>query len=392
MTTAEMIELAQERFSPDKDGTWPRPFKDLRPGGADRSAISRAIKKAFVQRLVKVVPTNLGPEPERLRDLERELVTRLGLNAVIVIRPMMDGIDEAKPDEVNDAVHRQIGIAAGALITQGGVFRNGDRIACSSGRSCYHTVHYLAEGITSSLVNIELISMAGNLHPRHYAVLPNLRLDADFNTQELARSFGNELVAKYVGRHAVPRSQAAILRRQNDALSDETWKQPVNVAIFGVGIFRQGHKMFTVAHTPHPDFAPIQPFLRELADIAAKYTTDDYCPVADIANHLLFIRPLNKAAVPARVQSRIEALMKVVNARTLTVSEVQLGRIQNGILIAGTVHKTVPVLQLLRQFSVRYLCTDVQLATRLLQLLNEENGAAHGGGSTAQGRPRKTTK
>ena len=141
MTTAEIIRLAQERYLPLNDGTWPRPFKDLVATGVERSAISRAIKKAFVQRLVKVVPTNVGPEPERLRDLEMELVQRLGLNAVVVIRPMMEGVDESKPDEVNDAVHRQIGVATGAMIAQGGIFRNGDRIACASGRSCYHTVH-----------------------------------------------------------------------------------------------------------------------------------------------------------------------------------------------------------------------------------------------------------
>jgi len=394
MTTAEMIRLAQERHLPLEDGTWPRPYKDLKElkeGRLDRSTISRAIKKAFVQRLVKIVPTNIGPEPERVRDLELELVSELGLNTVLVIRPVMEGVDVSSPDEVNDAVHRQIGIATGAMIAQGGIFRNGDRIACASGRSCYHTVHYLTEGMTSSLRNVELISMAGNLQPRHHRILPNLRLDADLNTQELARSFANEAIAKYVGRHAVPRSHVETLRKQNDALSDATWKRPVDVAIFGVGLFRTGHRLFTIANMPHPDFAPIQASLRELAEIAKRYTTEDYCPVADVANHLLFVRPLDQA-IPSSVKQRIRKLITSVNSHTLTVSDEQLHSIQNGILIAGTVYKTAAVLQLLRDLNVRYLCTDVDLATHLLQLLRNERTGAHTAAQPAQKNTRTHTK
>jgi DNA-binding transcriptional regulator LsrR (DeoR family) len=375
ITLDEVIELTEHRFTPTDDGKWPRPFSDLK-SPYHRSAISRAIKQAFVDRRVRVVRTGLGVQPDRIRDLEEKLVQRFGLSAAIVIHPVPVHTHPCDEDEQNDNTHRQLGHAAASFILENGILRGGDRIAISSGRSTYHTVHHLAESLPSRLRDIELISMAGNLRPKHHKVLQNLILDADFNTHELARWFATKVNAKYVGRHAVPRSnfvEIELLRNTTEALSHRTWERPVDVAIFGVGILRPGHRLYTIADeeikNDNSEYGPLRGPLLKLKRYADHYK--DPCPVADIANHLFFIRPLKasgRGSIPTGVQQRIRQQIEEFNSRILTVTDKELSQIRLGILIGGTKQKTVAVLRLLREPYVRYLCTDDEVAESLLKI------------------------
>ena len=368
LSIEEQVRIAINRFTATSDGKWPRPFARLDNLNVDRATKSRAIKDAFIEGHVKIVATDPGGA-RPIRDLrtEQRIRERFGVTS-IVLRPIIEGADRKSADSLNDAIHRQLGVAMGRFISQGAILRDDDRIACSSGRSCYHTVHYLAGALlTSCLKRITLISMAGNLHPRHYASLGALKLDADFNTQEFARWFNNEVDAHYVGRHAIPQSNVAALRGQNDALSDSTWRDPVHVAIYGVGILRPGHRFYSVVEHPHPDFDPILSDLRALKQISDEFSADGYCPVADIANHLLYIHPPSGIHVPARVQTRIRTLIERVNQKTLTVTATHIEKIRNGVLIAGTPQKAAAVCQLIREQRVGYLCVDFELASRLLE-------------------------
>jgi DNA-binding transcriptional regulator LsrR (DeoR family) len=370
LTLEEGITYAIERFTPDDDDEWPRPFDRLRGGqetGRSRFVITRAIKQAFVKQHVKVVPTRVGPGPERVPDLEQRLRDRFKLRAAVVIRPSVEAAAARTPDEENDMVHRQIGLAAASFISQGAIFREGDRIAVSSGRPCYYTAHFLADGPRSKLRSIELISMSGNLKPRLLAAQPSLYMNADYNTQELARWFDNECSARYVKRHAVPHGNVRALRQTNEALSGAAWEQGVDIAIFGVGILRRGHYYHSVAQSKKdPDIEPIQKQLTMLRLLCDRFSRKDYCPVADVAHHLIFIKPSDPKWVPQEKQEQIQRLIKSVNDKTLTIGAKHLSKIRGGILLAGTVRKAAAVRHFLQAPYVRYLCTDVQLAAHVL--------------------------
>jgi DNA-binding transcriptional regulator LsrR (DeoR family) len=365
----ELVALAERRFTPTAYGEWPRPIKDL-ASTHERSTISRGIKQVFLKGYVKVVAVKGTIQPERDHELEKEIINKFGLSGAVVVRPSSDGVDVSNADEWNDAIHSQLGHAMASFILESSILRDGDRIACASGRSPYHTVNWLAQGPKSTLKEIELISMSGATRPTHYSVMQNLVLDADFITQNLACWFEKPVLARYVGRHCVPHSKTkrAIkeLRNINDALSEQTWARPVDIAIFGVGIMGKGHKLFTVAEQGIRDFQPILASLKALRKYALKYGTKHYCPVADISSRLIFVRPDGYRAIPSDVQAHIQHYIDEVNARTLTLSDRQLHNIRRGILVAGTIQKFAVVRQLIGEPFVRYVSVDDEIARKLV--------------------------
>jgi len=371
-TVTDIVKYAQQRLAVDKDGSWPTPYKSF-CDPKKRSTITRLVKMAFVKGYVEVVPANRANLAERLPEAERELIKRFRLRAAVVIQPALHDVDKSDPDAVADAIHSQLGHIQAKLIAHGGVLRDGDSVALSSGRASYHVAHDLAENsFQSALRDVEVISLSGSLNPRHYSTLPNLRLDADYNTQEFARWFGNVVRQRYVKEWLVDRAKSPVERRRNnDALSEAAWKKGVDVAICGVGILRPGHRLYEAITKKLPGFEPIENELQQLIAFSNKYATDFYCPVADIANRLIFVRPVSGIVMPSSDEQKIEALVDRINRQTLTVTEDQLRSIKAIALISGSAAKAAATRQLLGDYNVRYLCTDVEGSEQILNIRDQ---------------------
>jgi len=390
----EKIKWALKRYTPS-GGNWPLDYKALvadfekehpnnrRPAVNDankaRFTIRRLIREAFTQELVRIVPTESNLDPRRLNDVEAALQNRFdSLTNAVVIRPSLIGVDAMDINALNDSVHRQLSKSVAKLISRNGILRNGDRIGYSSGRSAYHVAHFLAEDDHhSALRDIELVSLAGRLNPRHYAHSPNLSLDADYNTQEFAKWFDRDLKGWHLVRHELvckDEPTAVAVRRNNAVFGNGLWDKPLDIAILGIGVLRPGHRMYDIAAfdlniwPPATELAPILPDLKGLIALSDKYSSAEYCPVADVANHLFTVPPVPPVQIPKREWRRIVDLIARINGRTLTVSEKHIQKMKNIIFISGTRQKCLAAREfLLNHDNVRYFCTDVDSASHILQ-------------------------
>jgi hypothetical protein len=146
----------------------------------------------------------------------------------------------------------------------------------------------------------------------------------------------------------------------------------VQKGLIGVGMaIAPGRKLEDNA----PDLQPIRDHvtrLREACDsLVGADRYEKWVPVCDTANLLIWVPPpkdFPKVPDQATVSRIKEDLLPEVNARLLTVTEEQLKSVPSLVLVAGSVQKAPAIYKWMRDFKIRYLCTDSSAAERLLEI------------------------
>ena len=98
-----------------------------------------------------------------------------------------------------------------------------------------------------------------------------------------------------------------------------------------------------------------------------RHTRATYCPVADIANHLLYIP---SSRIPESARANIKNYIKEINRRLIAFDDLQISKTPI-MLVAGTLEKADAIHHLLtsrNSFTVKGLCTDAATADAILKL------------------------
>jgi DNA-binding transcriptional regulator LsrR (DeoR family) len=361
--------LLKLRFTPSPDGVCPRPFKDIMKDPRFKSfgqpRLTREIQNALKNDpgALQVRLSERSKPIQRSSVLEATLRKRFSLTSVIVV---IDSLTTGRSDQVaSDDIHEKLGSAAGELLSQGAFIKDQEVVALGSGRAVYHAARPPDESLFTAQ-QVRLIPLAGALYSRHHAHELNVRLDADNNVGVFASRFSERLQMKFVMHPLVATNPKTVLA----LLGQDTWKYEPTLAIIGVGLMSEGHRLHSLAikssEEKDPTFNPILPDLKRLVMLAAKYTNAEYCPVIDIANHLIHIPQPEIAPDDA---ATIQLLIRAINKRLIAFNDVQLSKIKEIFLIAGTQRKTAAILALLKSknLNVKYLCTDAVTAEAIVR-------------------------
>lgn len=367
------FELVKQRFTPDASGRCPQPYSEIqkndeRLGSIGESTLTRAIQSAFKSGRVRIsVTRGVATRPVR-RDPahEAKLKDQFSLNSAIVVDTGHDQ-DECTPSESDD-VHRLLGIAAADVISSGSFIEDGESVALAGGRGVFHTVSSLAEKPKFNAKEVSLCPMTGALYPQHYSGDQNVRLDADYHVQLLAGCFRYPVEMQFI-------SFPCVFPQQNKIkayLKNGAWRRPATLAIAGLGILSGGHRVYQLVEkgqaADDPFLKPIYKDLESLVRLCRSSTMASYCPVADIANRMIFVPPPSGHTVPAESQTRILDLIAKINRKLIGFDDDQIRAVKSVFLVAGTVRKAAALHYMLKTRIAKSVCTDLRTARKVCSL------------------------
>ena len=81
------------------------------------------------------------------------------------------------------------------------LFRSGDAIGLGSGRGVFTTVDALANFPRLRVPGVTLLSLTGDVYPRHHSRDPNLCLDADTHVNLLGRCFAQDVTLHFLSSY-----------------------------------------------------------------------------------------------------------------------------------------------------------------------------------------------
>ena len=315
------------------------------------------------------MPTH-GPPIERREELEERLVEKYegnGLRKAIVVSAdsavLTNGHnDVGLPD---NGLHRCLGKALAAWLRELAVALDGQTLGIGSGRGVGFTVDEL-RGQTLLPSRPSILSLTGSVHSKN--AHKQYMMDADIHAAVLSACFSSSVDLTLIRRFAAVPAPGA--PRKGTPLDDAAWEGHIPFyAILGVGTFAEGHKFFEEAKADpgnqEPHLSPIHSLLVELMRQCEGLARDDYSPVADIANHLVFIEDRRVLSIKAE---RIKGILVEINSRMVALQEAQFRTIRNIILVGGTKSKAGAIRHLLmsENFNVKAVCTDETVARVLL--------------------------
>jgi DNA-binding transcriptional regulator LsrR (DeoR family) len=340
-------------------------------------AISHYVVQAFKKGWVEVAPAAPGRVLTRQwqrEDEEAQELTKVfqsyGLRDAIVISGVTP--PAAKTAFVDDPFYQALGQAMAEWIAKSPFIKRGDCVGVGSGRAVYNTIKALETYKPLNIPNLTLLSLSGNAWSR-----PDRQprsVDADFNVT-LLRECCARAQPVYIAHPLTASDSRESTSLRQSTLPNEQWEREVrpDVALVGVGSLQENHR-FWVSPTDNVTLdvllTPIREELRQLVKLFSDLRIANYSPVADIANHLVFV-PHPDKDVAAKVKEReIRAALDHLNARLLNVSDAQFSEIRSIALTAGEKSKAYAIRELITNpsYNVEYLCTDVETARELRDL------------------------
>lgn len=402
MTDDLRCKLALERFEPLKSGERCRSYSELgeKHGKRDPAVVARAVAAAFERSLVEIRKVDTVRFPNRVSALEDQLKDKFGLKEAVVIEEEPQSDDEGEAS-YGDRVHKKLGLAVARFLTAGpSIFWDGEKIGLGTGRAVFETVCALAslppKGRPKFRIgDIELLSLNGVLYPQPHAGQMGIPLDADNHISILASCFAS--VRLHPISYSIAHSEEEIdAIRQNTWLADDKFDNHLPThALVGMGVLAAGHRFFEEIKQTREGVSPptlrnlkaVDSPLPRLVEYASKIRELEprYCPVGDVANRLFFVPPPPelRGRLPKDLEDKITPLIDKVNRLLLTISDAQLGRIRNVMLVAGTRTKALAIRkklrdsrdkrspggdpeELARKPNVGFLCTDAGAAEMIL--------------------------
>lgn len=380
LTQEEATSIALARFS-----GWPQKSVAglAEQFNRDPAVISRAIAKAFQEKLVLIVRNRESNEEiDQVKQILRDRFDRL-TQCIIV-----DHQATSSSSIGDDALHQSLGQAMADIIARGAMFRHKDIIGLGSGRGVYYTIVGL-RAYEKLRVEVKLVSLTGDVYAQTHEEPLNILLDADQHLNLMGRRFARPITLVPLShRIAYPDSTKLQEILDDTHLNSEKWKaEGITHAITGVGVLSSGHRFHTqtkvwldkkkdsIRSKDLSDvsniLAPLKDFLIPLVEICEKVeneSEDKYCPVADICNRLFFVPPPHWYNLSDTLRQEIEKNINEINQRVVTVSTTQLEGIDNIILVAGGRKKALAIRHLLfAKYPIRFLCTDLSTAQIIIE-------------------------
>jgi len=320
--------------------------------------------QAFKRGWVEVVATPAASRVTRWTrdsDLELDLVReygRFGLQSAIVVADA--GTAKLKP-EVQDPFYQALGQAMAQRISQG-LIRHGEIVGVGSGRAVYNTVKALGRYAPLNIKDPTLVSLSGHAWST-YDRRPK-SVDSDFNVT-LFRECCPTAKTLFVNYPLTAGNS-----RQETLLDSHKWeKNSPNFALVGVGCLRPDHRFWPGDDLDHL-LGPVRHDLETLAKLIRPHVDVGYFPVADVANHLVFVPHPDKSNV---VSPAIAAEIARLNEKLLSVSDAQLKGIKSIALVAAERIKAFAIRELLvnPNYNVVLLCTDSATGSELVSLARQ---------------------
>jgi DNA-binding transcriptional regulator LsrR (DeoR family) len=271
---------------------------------------------------------------------------------------------------VDDPFYQALGEAMAEWIAKNPLFiRRKERVGVGSGRAVYNTIKALQKYAPLNTLEPELLSLSGAAWAR--PALKPRSVDADFNVHLFNECFQNAQPV-YVSYPLT-----AGLNRKLTWLDRDRWSKETcpTVAFVGVGsIQNKEHRFWAASPNDTKDvlLATATPKLSELVSLFSDLHVDDYSPVGDVANNLIFVEHPDKAVADRVKKHKKEIVDKIkeLNDTFLNVSDSQFRDISSVALIAGEKSKAFAIRELFLNpnYNVTCLCTDVDTAKELVAL------------------------
>ena len=389
MKPEEAVECALARFAPLKLGATPMSYEALKKRfGWDPGTIEDGIRRAFKEGWVELV-SNHPPLINRNEKLEIEVRKKFSTRTVIVVESGeppeskgRTGLHEHQSADTwkmfDDEIHRRVGYAMAAQFGQLS-FPDGTRIGLGSGRGVFYTVEAVTRLRPEFRVRAReahLVPLTGAVHARDYTNQVNARMDADFHVGMFAPCVENTATL-----HLVNYPISAVQYREFTCLGVQQWGKccPTH-AVVGIGVLAEGHRFVVQAernrlagqkNSSKKLDAVYTPIIGVLTDLVENcqdvYETYKYYPVADICNHLIFIK---NDKVPPGVREKIVRQIKNVNSLLLNVDSAQLQQIPQLMIVAAGERKAYALQQILisPEYRVEMICIDRTLAEQLITI------------------------
>jgi hypothetical protein len=183
LSPEELTEMAFARFDDLKQFGRLTPMKDLEKRfQRDRSVISKAVARAFRDRLVEVMRIRKPARPMYEDDARRKLLKRYkGLQEAVVVK---------NPPQANEtAVHRNLGMAMAEILATNAIVQRDEVLGIGPGHSVEMTIESLQYFEQLRASSVTLMSLTGAVYSTPRAEVKGLWLDADRHVIEFAKSF-----------------------------------------------------------------------------------------------------------------------------------------------------------------------------------------------------------
>jgi DNA-binding transcriptional regulator LsrR (DeoR family) len=371
-------------------------------GHIDASTVSRLYRFALDSGIVRVhIDENAPNKPPRVESLERELIAAFELQSAIVADAPghEDALDSPLAD---DQLHQALGqLCADYLDT---IVRQNEIIALSSGRAVFYACESLFNKHIFDKRNVrgvKVVSLNGNIAAQVWSMeSPDARraMDADISGAWMARAFPDaqlirlnlpvavrhpEMVQEWLtegpGRWISPQvwEEKARIGNAVTGVPEEDEVYVPTLALVGIGGVRaqSGHRFIVGLHEPM--LGNLQPELGGMIELIEKWTGNGTrlvsCAVGDLCNRL-FITLEARKQLPPSALAELEAYVKYINERLLSITFEQLYLVPKVVVVAGGATKIDAIRSVLEwqamgwtQPIVHDLCTDRETAMRLLE-------------------------
>lgn len=347
--------------------------------GISVTRVSRLLRYAEEHAIVKHIIDEDG-RPWTRNDLAQRLIQQFGLSNAIVAEA--GPLPEYQPTG-DDRLHHLLGKALGEYLRL--IVRNGDHVLTVGGRGPFFVAQHVATlytGLNLRDVHVTAISgkMATQVHDQRLAFAAS-SVDADDAAFFLAKAFCADMTAQFhpLNRQVAYPAPDGYTDRAKDfrhLFEDDsfthktTLKNPSTLCICGVGRLGGNHMFIRRVERNLQHIAGPIADLRTLLD-AHKDSADPgaFIPVGDIANRLFLTQEIVDPALRARVLAKLGDINRSIVGLTFS----QLALVPNIIVIAGglpkypAIHKVLSFEKPTGESLVSVLCTDVEVALRLIK-------------------------
>jgi DNA-binding transcriptional regulator LsrR (DeoR family) len=265
------------------------------------------------------------------------------------------------------------------------LFDDGDIVGAGSGRATYHGLRALERLMRERhryfRAGVQVISLSANVHSGPGNT--GRWLNANDHAVLLAGCFELDLETRLEPKQVPyplafdnPHFQQTF--REQTCLGNTFWeKNVISHGIIGVGTMAPDHKFYVAARARGVDvesnLEPVQKDLKRLVELCDQIVSDgyrSYSPVADTSNRLIYVPPPPRYKVVGTPKSvsELQALLEAINERLLSVTTQQLAKVKTLILLAASKEKAPAILELVRNYHVRFICIDKDAAVELLRL------------------------
>jgi DNA-binding transcriptional regulator LsrR (DeoR family) len=370
----EKAEIAVERFAGYRKEGKPTSITALATK-YDRApaVIVRSIKSALQDGLVEIRRTAGAGSPALHEGLAEKLKSAFpNLRRVLVVQPIPRR--PASKDPIDDPLNIDLGKAIAKMLAQTEMIDD-EAWAIGSGRACWRSLAALRDLDPKLRAKTHLVSLTGNFFNRPDTTM-GFWLSADHNAALFASCF-DDSVRPYVRQELIMAplvyAEAAAMEnaRKTTALADDCWKElHVKKGLIGVGeSLTPGHKFFD---SSSGDLKPVHAdmtILRNVCDKLVSRFSSQWVPVCDTSNRLIWVpAPKDLPEPDPEIVKEIRPLLKSINSKLLSVTNKQLKSVPTLILVAGSVQKAPAIYEWIQRYKVRYLCTDIDAAQRLLKI------------------------